>query len=82
MSGVSSIAYMYAAKTVPSPCKDCSRRKAACRSSCEAWGEYSDAVREARRRVEANYKRIYSAQDYLNANAAMRVKHYKKRGGE
>lgn len=82
MSGITSIAYMYAAKAVPSPCKDCARRCAACRSSCEEWRVYSAAIKDARQRVETNYKRIYSAQDFMNANAAMRVKHRRKRGGE
>lgn len=82
MSGITSISYMYAAKAVPSPCKDCTNRRTACRSSCESWSVYSAAVAEARQRVETNYKRIYSAKDFMNANAAMRVKHRRKRGGE
>lgn len=79
---ISFIASEYALRNVPSPCRDCSRRAAGCRTGCTEWAEYTEAIQAARRMIEANYQKTYAASDFLIACAATRkAQNRKKKGG-
>lgn len=79
---ISSVASEYARRHVPSPCLDCPRRAAACRTSCTEWAAYAEAIQATRRMIEANYQKTYAASDFLIANAAIRIaRSRKKKGG-